>query len=424
MTNFIKRFLNILYKILFGYSLGARMKSFLRELSWSMISGIISALLTFLVMIMAAKVLGPAEFGKYNYITSFAVFLAFFCLLGADAGSVRFLASKDRFADRGKYFSASLTLVVLQTFILIVCLNVLQLVYPGLLGIPTQMLYLVECLILTYAFKNQFENYLRAFRKIKIQSALRISSSLLSVILFLIFYTIGGNNSYIYLVYMFIGSYLLFPVFGFAALKKNLCYFSFSHLWEISKYNLIFSIGLIGGLLLSLEKFFIGEFLGLTTLGQYSYYYISTFLVISALGSNFMNVFWPEAIRSGDQLTHVSQKMALLLTKLFPLWFVVSIFLSWLLFLFERAFGFPLFLIFLLSIVSFMLFSFNVFIALLNIKLVKIGAAISLSNAIVAVAILLILKSLSLYLICQIILYFISIIFIMKLIKNDKSKKE
>jgi hypothetical protein len=55
---------------IFGHEMGEEMRKFLGHLSWSFFGIFFSALILFVVNILAARILGPDGYGKYNFAIS------------------------------------------------------------------------------------------------------------------------------------------------------------------------------------------------------------------------------------------------------------------------------------------------------------------------------------------------------------------
>lgn len=404
----------------FGHEMSDEMRKFLKNLSWSFFGGIIASGVMLILTILAGKKLGPEGFGQYNSLLSFATALSFLFLLGSDTGSVRYLSDKSYQKDKGKILTTSLVIVLIQSILFGLIVYVFSDFIIKSFSLNKNILIFGMMLSFILAVKSLTDGYLRSFHLIKRQGIIRILDAFISISSFLLFYYILNKIIYHFYAVAILCGAIFFIIVSLITLRKNFGKISFRSAKVLFRYNKFLLIGSVGGIIISLEKYFIGRYLGIYELGIYSAYYAASFLIISNLGSIFMNVFWPSTIKEKESMKIIAQKLDVLFLKTFPCWIIFSVsFVSLLIIFLGKDYPFNLTYVFLISVSSFLAFVFSTFLSLLNIDRIKEAVVISFSCYVFLILSIIVFKNIYGYLISQIFLYLVFYLIIKKRLTID-----
>ncbi len=412
------------HRRIFKEEMSDTMREFLGNLSWSFFGGITAAGIMFVVQVLAGRILGVKGFGQYNSLLSFASALSFFFLLGNDVSSVRYLSDSKYKKDRFNILKTSFILVLIQSIIIgIVFFLFFNFIKVKFL-LESKFLFFGIIFSLLLAFKALFDSYLRAFHLIKRQSIVRVIDALSVIIFFVIFYYyLHKSTYYFYAIAMWIGI-LFFILIGFFIIRPYFGKFNIKNLKLLLNYNKFLIIGSIGGMIMSLERYFIGKYIGINELGLYSAYYTASFLILSNLGGIFMNVFWPSVIKEKNNLKSVLIKLNKIFIKAFPIWFIFGLFFIPLIIFFmgkEYSLNFGYAILFIVS--SFMALFFSIFLSILKIDNIKESIIISLVCYIFLISMIVVLHNLVYYLLVQIFAYIFFSVVVQKKLSLNFSKE-
>lgn len=406
------RFAEIIHLRIFGHEMDVEMRLFLNSLSWSFFGSIFAGAILFFVNVVAGRVLGPYDYGVYNSVLSLGVVFSVLFLLGIDLSSVRFLSDPRNKPNFSRIITNSTVIVLfLGVFISIAAFFFNENVFHY------DNLFWVLLVAFVVSFKNLFSGFLRSFEMIKRQSLFKLfDASLVFLLFFLLSFFLFENTTYTtYLMSTIIGG-SLFVFLAFISLRKK---FSFAKLsftgsgsdfFSYSKFSLLIYLLAMGSFI---DKYLIGEYIGMKELGYFSAYYVATHLVISELFSTFMNVFWPSVIKNAGSIAGILGKI----DKLF-LYFSVPFFTfifsvaSVFILLFGSEYPFDLSLVLLFSLSTFFGVLYSVFISFMNINNIKTSVVISFFLYFSYPLSILFFRSIEVYLLTQVILQAVAVIYI------------
>ena len=84
----------IIHLRVFGHAMSDEMRKFLGNLSWSFFGGIIAAGATFTVNIVAGRLLGPEEYGKYSLVFLISQIFLIPMIFGMDTAIARTISKE------------------------------------------------------------------------------------------------------------------------------------------------------------------------------------------------------------------------------------------------------------------------------------------------------------------------------------------
>lgn len=320
-----------IWQNIFGMKMGDNTRRFFKNLSFSFLGGLGAFALLFIVNILAARFLGPEEYGKYSFFASIATTFATFLILEVDSGMAYFLSKTEK-AESKKIISSFLFLYLL---ICAVFGGILFLFKNGVIDILDNFIeadlysvIFILSLAVVFSLKRILEGVLRGKKFFLKQSIFKILETSLVFTTFLFIYKFFGIASYIdYFWAVFMGA--LAAIFGMIFyLRKeiSLKYFNIENIKNVYNYSKLGFINSISALVLkSFDKFLVAVFFDIRTVGIYAVYYTVSILPASKISQLFINVYFP-SISSGVDIKNLYKKIKkILLISFFPL-FLGSIF--------------------------------------------------------------------------------------------------
>ena len=395
------------------------MLEFLGNLSWSFFGGIGAGGVMFLTNILAGRWLGPLGYGKYNYLLSFALSSMFVFLLGNNSSGVRFISDVKYKKEKNSILTAALMLSLIQAILLLLIVIIFKRLLIERYNVESNAISLIFIFGLILSFKDLLDSFLRALNLIKKQSFIKIVDAMLVCISFVTFiYLFENNVSYAYYIYAFLSGGMFSIASSFYLIKRNIAKFSRKHIYLILHYNKFLILCSFSAFILGLDKIFLGKYVGIKNLGIYSAYYASSQLVISNLALIFMNIFWPAVIKNKISISVILIKIDKLIYKFFIVFLLLNFAsISFFICLFGKEYPFSLFLVALFSLSSILNIVFYLFISILNIDHIGQSVLVTSICYLTMVSSIAIFKSVPVYLIFQIVIYAMGILYIRNKLK-------
>lgn len=415
----------VLHLRIFGHEMGGEMRSFLKNLSWSFFGGMIAAGIMFAVNILAGRFLGPLGYGEYNYIYSLAASLTFFFLLGNNQSSIRHIADEEYKNRRSKILSALLFLTIIQSIILFLVIFVFRSALSEKLNLSVNVIYFIVFMGFIFSFKELYDSFLRSFGLFKKQSLIKVIDAFFVLLFFIAsIYILNGEIEYFHYAWAMIAG-AIFSILAFLYLTGGqFSKFGKKEIFTIFNYNKFLIIGGFGGFVMSLEKVFIGKYMGIENLGIYSAYYASSQMIISNLNILFMNIFWPTVVKNKENISVILGKLETLFFKYSPLWIISNfVSISFILLLYGKQYPIYWLFILLFSISSLLNVFFSILMSIMNIDRVSQTIPINFIIYGVLISSVAIFKSISVYLMVQIIIYLIGIAYVRKSLTHNTVAK-
>ena len=412
----------VLHLRIFGHEMSEEMRNFLSHLSWSFSGGIVAAVIMFSINIFAGRLLGPSSYGNYNYLLSLAASSVLIFLLGNNTSAVRFISDNNHYSKKNSILTAGLSLTFFQVFLFLIFIIIFGGKISSYFDIDQNILYLIFFFGLILSFKELLDSFLRALNLIKKQSIIKAADAIIVAIVFISLLAYFKNTfSYFDYIYAFMAGSIFFSIVSFYLIRKYIVRFNLSHIFLILNYNKFIIIGAIGGLIISLDKVFIGKYIGNEKLGLYSAYFTSSQLIISNLAIIFMNIFWPAVIKNKNSLHAVADKLDMIFFRFFPVWFLLNILsMTFFMMLFGKQYPIHILYLVLFSLSSLLSVIFSIFVSLLNVDKVRNSVLITTCAYLLMVSSIIIFKDITIYLIFQIIIYMVCVIYIRNEFKLKK----
>lgn len=196
----------------------------------------------FILLILLAKYIGPAEYGSLSLYNTVVTFLGYFVGLST-AGYMSVFYFKNDTETFKKSFTAIAIITIVCSSILTILFWLLHNYLPDILKLPMRILYIGLFVSFATVFFRLNLDYLRVVEKITLYGLLSCSFAIINFVLSL-YLVIAKNLSWegrIYAAFICDGLYMTIALIYF--IKKRL--FKFTLDWSVYKRILIWSIPLI-----------------------------------------------------------------------------------------------------------------------------------------------------------------------------------
>ena len=278
-------------------------KNFIIDVGIIGFTQILTSLGAFILLPIITKTLGPYDYGTWAQISITVSLFSPLALMGLSMGAVRFLSSEtDKKKIREGFFSITI-FVMFMGFILSMLVFLLSDLLATTIFKDPNTAYLIKAssfLILLNAIDMIAIFYFRIFRYIKIFSYLNIFQVLGKLILIFIFLNMGfgllgviSAALIIQILLFLIAMSIVISQIGFAIPR-------FSHIREYLKYSApLTPNSLIRWITDSSDRYMVGYFLGLSSVGVYSASYAIGNL-ISLFVTPIQMILFPELSKLYD----------------------------------------------------------------------------------------------------------------------------
>ncbi len=286
--------LDSLHKKIFGISMGPSTISFLRQLHWSILGGIVASLILFLVSASAARILGTDQYGKYNFLIAIAQFISLCITWSFELAIVRALAFTQEDKASQQYIISSSLVFLLVT---ITVINLIALFIP--ISFSKSLVMLFASIL---AMKALADGIIRGLGLFGYQAIGKIIEAVVVGSVFLSMVRAGFFTSYTqYLIAIMIGGIIIIALYGLRIISKislhTISYSAFQVVWTYASRAIIWSV--LSTFLVFITTLIIRIQLGYHVLGQFSAYSLTSIVAMSFIGSLIANVFFPVAVIEG-----------------------------------------------------------------------------------------------------------------------------
>ena len=295
------RFAEIIHLRIFGHEMGEEMRIFLMNLSIIFIGSFFSSGILFLVNILGGRLLGPAEYGKFQVMISIAQFLVIPMLLGLSTASVKHIAEAETHEEKSLIIKTATVSFSVFTLCSVIILFSLKEYFSRLFGVQLNFfLYSVALAVLLGTF-NISRSFLQGLKKMKEISLLDFLYSL--VIFLSFFFLLKLLKGYDSLYYAYLSGYVFFSSFAlFLSLNKKTIIFDVSIFKKITHYGLYAIFGSAAGLLIgNIDKLILNKYYSAESVGIYSAYLIASTVVFAQIMQIVITVFFPTVSSINDK---------------------------------------------------------------------------------------------------------------------------
>jgi O-antigen/teichoic acid export membrane protein len=352
----IQKKIEYFWQKVFGKKMGDTSKKFLKNMSLSFVGGIIAFATLFLVNILAARFLGPEEYGRYMFFASIATAFSIFLVLEADAG-ISYSLSRAKREGQSKIISSIVFLFLIISLLFTSFVFLFKEQFLSFLNYfietDNNTIFFIIGLAVIFSLKRLQEGILRGKKLFLPQLIIKILEAFSVLVIFFAIYKLFGVNKYFdYFQAVFWGSFI--AIFGtIIILRKDISFFkiSLSSVKSIYKYSRLGFINSIATLILkNADKFLVIAFFDIKTVGIYAAYYTVSILPAARINQLFINVYFP-SISSGVNKKALYEKIKKTLKISFiPIFFIAIFFIYTLILLFGSKYPINYLWIILLSV--------------------------------------------------------------------------
>ncbi len=270
--------------------------AFLKNLRYTIFGYSFAAFCVFAFEIMAGRILGAENYGKYVLSSIIALFLSLLTTIGTTIAVIKYIAREKNGSVHKKIITSAYLIVFFLIFFVSFLLFTFSSFISKLFFVPLDIFYLAILFAACFSLYSLAADILRGLSEIKKLSFLRMAYGVL-IILFFIVFSAAGNVSFKTAVYVISISYFIV----FLAVTKNLqSYISFKidKQWvkKLLKYGIY---AMVGGPLFTflprIGQIFVNKYLTVSDVGIYNAYYLSSVSVMVFFYTTFVVVFFPTA---------------------------------------------------------------------------------------------------------------------------------
>lgn len=278
---------------IFGYKMGNTMAKFLEHLSWSFFGVLVATGLVSVANLVAGRLLGPVEYGKYALIVSMATIFIIPMTLGLDTANTYFIAKSKSNEEKDKYiattFLVSAGLIMASVAIILVCSDFIT----QLFSVDISLLMIILVFSIFLVLRNIADSIIKGLHIFQFQALIRMGEALVGTSAFFLFIRCNSLFSFKAYTFAMMAGYCFYIVFSLWRVRERVR-FSFDRAKEMLSYGGFAITGSIATVIFySADKIAVNKYLGIEQLGLYSAYQTFSFLLVAQFSLFFINVFFP-----------------------------------------------------------------------------------------------------------------------------------
>ena len=281
-----------------GLNLSEDSRNLLKNFLYVLTGVIPSQIIALIYATLAARTLGPSEYGSFALLQSVSIFLSVPMLLGFSTSMVKHVSEKEDYNSQSE--------IITDTYIIIGILSILSsIIYlifikqiSQIFGISIYYIYISIIFAFLYSIYTITCNTLRSLFKMKTFAVVQLASSAILLIVFaaLISWNIVSYKTMVYSIFI---AYFSISLAILIIIRKYLV-LGFSKYWfsRLSNYALYSMLGGISSIFVTnSDKIIMNYYLTTTDIGIYSIYSMATYNLITLFFGIFITVFFPFACK-------------------------------------------------------------------------------------------------------------------------------
>ena len=314
------RLFSVLYELIFKEKMDDQARSFVLSTSYVGIGTVVGSLFTLAFSIIAARALGPGNFGILGLVTTVGTILAI-SMIAASTPMIKYGSEVQDHRVQVTIISTAYILIAVVT-VASACIFVLfSAPLSYLFGVTAEVFFFALFLAVTSTFYQLTTNSLRVFFKMRAYALLTAAQS---VILLAAFLALISKNltSWELAAYSY---YLSYAVIGFILVVylKDYIKLRFERSWakKIVHYSLLALPGGVAATFMGVDRILLNKFTTTADVGIYNAYFLPSITVAVLLWMVINAAFFPYASKSDDKLAilrRVNKAMPYLAAALAP----------------------------------------------------------------------------------------------------------
>lgn len=275
-----------------------RGKAVFRDLSWSLFGGVASAAFLLFATVLAGRLLGPTEYGKFAAIAAVAEIISVFLIFGIDKSGMRHIAMQQDRNVRAQLITFSLLFFCGTTALVLLVYWAASPLLSKLLSFSTIFLALAFAYAFIHSLRLISNNIIRSIDAYKFQAFIRLAEAMLILSAFLLFYFVFPHFGKTFMNYTtaIMAATLFAAIMFLLRFRKYITTTLTDRALfreELSHAKVYFLAAILGILFGSLDRIVIGKYLGFHDLGIYAAYSTVALNFTAQLNSVMGNVFFP-----------------------------------------------------------------------------------------------------------------------------------
>ncbi len=314
------RLLSVLYELIFKEKMDDQARSFVLSTSYVGIGTVVGSLFTLAFSIIAARALGPGNFGILGLVTTVGTILAI-SMIAASTPMIKYGSEVQDHRVQVTIISTAYILIAVVT-VASACIFVLfSAPLSQLFGVPPELFFFALFLAVAATFYQLTLDSPRVFFKMRAYALLTAAQS---VILLAAFLALISKNltSWELAAYSY---YLSYAVIGFILVVylKDYIKLRFERSWakKIVHYSLLALPGGVAATFMGVDRILLNKFTTTADVGIYNAYFLPSITVAVLLWMVINAAFFPYASKSDDKLAilrRVNKAMPYLAAALAP----------------------------------------------------------------------------------------------------------
>ena len=308
LRNMARTMVVSLHRRLFGHTMGAYMKQFLKHLSLSLVGLTLANGVLFGTILLAGRLLGPEQLGMFSFTLAMAQVLVIPMMLGMDVAVMRSVARHaGKLKDARRIVSSGFLVMGVSLPLVALLIAGLAGALSSLFGVETAVWRMAVVLAIALAFRMFFDGVIRGEGKFKFQSVARVAEALVVLTSFTVLYwLVDGGGHRLFLLATVIGVAVISILYLTGGGAGRLIAWRYGsrpeslRLWRYIRFGMIGSVA--GLLMVGGDKLLIERLLGQVSLGVYAAYYFISVQLATQLNYMFINVFFPMVSGYKDKL--------------------------------------------------------------------------------------------------------------------------
>lgn len=312
-------------KKVFGENVSFPLHTLLKNLFYIFVGYGLAGVFVFIFEILAGRVLGPSEYGKYVLADSLGLFFYLFMTLGVNTALVHYLARSKKNEDFPILISSASAVLIIASSA-VVCLAFL--LFPFLAvasGISLEIFAFALLFAVSYSLYIYFVDILRGIQSVKKLALSRIFYGIFILFLFFIFLYFLKVNSYkAAILSICISNITTAFLISFSIRKFFKWRIDSKIIFEMLRYGFAVMLGAsLFTFLPIFSKLLVNKFLSATEVGIYNVYYFSSFNIMIFLYEILITILFPEASKYEDKKSVVKKVGAVMLPFSFGAFFLL-----------------------------------------------------------------------------------------------------
>lgn len=287
------RIADFVHARVFGYGMSSAMCRFLEHLSWSFFGVFVAIGLVSVVNVVAGRLLGPVEYGRYALIVSVATIFIIPMTFGLDVANTYYIAKSKVDEEKNRYIATTLLVSLGLIMASVGIISFFSTYIAWLFSVDTSLLYIILVFSIFLVLRNIADSIIKGLHVFQFQALVRVGEAVMVTVAFFVFLRFDTLFNFRAYVFAMVVGYMFYTFFALWKTRRRIG-FSFNRAREMISYGKFAITGSIATVVFySVDKILVNRYLGVEQLGLYNAYQTFSFLLVAQFSLFFINVFFP-----------------------------------------------------------------------------------------------------------------------------------